>query len=68
MQAHLAAWKGRPVGAIGDAGTFSFQASKNLNAGEGGIVLNKDDGWLSGYGSYHRRYYEARAGLGRHAG
>jgi dTDP-4-amino-4,6-dideoxygalactose transaminase len=38
-QAHLAAWEGRPVGAIGDAGTFSFQASKNLNAGEGGIVL-----------------------------
>src|SRR5438067_748239 len=38
-QAHLAAWQGRPVGAIGDAGTFSFQASKNLNAGEGGIVL-----------------------------
>src|SRR5436853_106638 len=42
-QAHLAAWNGRPVGAIGDAGTFSFQASKNLTAGEGGIVLTDRD-------------------------
>lgn len=38
-QAHLAEWKGRPVGAIGEAGTFSFQASKNLNCGDGGVVL-----------------------------
>jgi dTDP-4-amino-4,6-dideoxygalactose transaminase len=42
-QAHLAEWKGRRVGAIGQAGTFSFQASKNLNAGEGGIVLTDDE-------------------------
>lgn len=39
-QAHAAAWRGRRVGAIGDLGTFSFQASKNLNAGEGGIILS----------------------------
>jgi dTDP-4-amino-4,6-dideoxygalactose transaminase len=38
-QAHGAEWRGRRVGALGDAGTFSFQASKNLNAGEGGIIL-----------------------------
>jgi dTDP-4-amino-4,6-dideoxygalactose transaminase len=42
-QAHAAEWKGRKVGAIGHLGTFSFQASKNLNAGEGGIVLSNDD-------------------------
>jgi dTDP-4-amino-4,6-dideoxygalactose transaminase len=41
-QAHGAAWRGRRVGAIGDAGSFSFQSSKNLNAGEGGIVLTDD--------------------------
>ncbi len=41
-QAHAAQWNGRGVGAIGRAGTFSFQASKNLNAGEGGIVLTND--------------------------
>lgn len=38
-QAHAASWRGRRVGAIGDLGTFSFQSSKNLNAGEGGIIL-----------------------------
>ncbi len=31
--------KGRKVGAIGDLGTFSFQESKAITAGEGGIVL-----------------------------
>ena len=41
-QAHAAAWKGQRVGAIGDLGTFSFQASKNLNAGEGGFVVTND--------------------------
>jgi dTDP-4-amino-4,6-dideoxygalactose transaminase len=38
-QAHGAAWNGRRVGAIGDLGCFSFQSSKNLNAGEGGMIL-----------------------------
>ncbi len=38
-QAHAAEWRGRRVGAIGDVGTFSFQSSKNLNAGEGGACV-----------------------------
>jgi dTDP-4-amino-4,6-dideoxygalactose transaminase len=38
-QAHAAAWNGRRVGAIADLGCFSFQSSKNLNAGEGGMIL-----------------------------
>lgn len=42
-QAHLAAWKGTRVGAIGDLGTFSFQSSKNLTAGEGGAIVGNDD-------------------------
>ena len=42
-QAHGAAYRGRPVGAIGDASTFSFQSSKNITAGEGGAVLTDDD-------------------------
>ncbi|MEE3334835.1 MAG: DegT/DnrJ/EryC1/StrS family aminotransferase [Candidatus Latescibacterota bacterium] len=42
-QAHAAVWKGRRVGAIGDLGTFSFQASKNLNAGEGGFIVTDDE-------------------------
>lgn len=39
-QAHGAAWRGVKVGALGDLGTFSFQATKNLNAGEGGILIS----------------------------
>ena len=42
-QAHGAVWQGRKVGSIGHAGAFSFQASKNLPSGEGGIVLTSDD-------------------------
>ncbi|MCS7105477.1 MAG: DegT/DnrJ/EryC1/StrS family aminotransferase [Thermofilaceae archaeon] len=38
-QAHGSAYRGRRVGAIGDAGVFSFQLSKLMAAGEGGIVL-----------------------------
>ena len=41
-QAHGAAWKGRRVGAIGQIGCFSFQASKNLNCGEGGFIVTDD--------------------------
>jgi len=41
-QAHLAEWRGRKVGTLGLAGCFSFQASKNLNSGEGGAVLTND--------------------------
>ena len=43
-QAHLGEWKGRKVGTYGDTGCFSFQASKNLNSGEGGAILfNNED-------------------------
>ncbi len=42
-QAHGAEWRGTRVGALGDFGTFSFQASKNLNSGEGGMVLSSKE-------------------------
>jgi len=42
-QSHLGEWKNRKVGTWGTAGCFSFQASKNLNSGEGGAVLTNDD-------------------------
>lgn len=41
-QAWGAEWRGRRVGALGDLGAFSFQASKNLTAGEGGIIVTND--------------------------
>jgi dTDP-4-amino-4,6-dideoxygalactose transaminase len=42
-QSHLAEWRGRKVGTFGQAGCFSFQASKNLNSGEGGAILTGDE-------------------------
>ena len=35
--------RGEPVGAIGDAGCFSFFGNKTVTTGEGGIVLFKDE-------------------------
>jgi len=37
--AHGAAYQGRKLGSIGDMGCFSFQSSKNLTAGEGGMII-----------------------------
>jgi dTDP-4-amino-4,6-dideoxygalactose transaminase len=42
-QAHLAEWRGRKLGTYGQTGCFSFQASKNLNSGEGGAILCNDE-------------------------
>ncbi len=41
-QAHLAEWRERKVSTLGALGCFSFQASKNLNSGEGGAILTND--------------------------
>jgi len=43
-QAHGALYKGRRVGSIGDAGTFSFYPGKNLGAyGDAGAIVFRDD-------------------------
>jgi len=40
--AHGSAWNGTPVGGFGAAGTWSFQQSKLMTAGEGGAVIAQD--------------------------
>jgi len=52
-QAHAAEWRGKKVGGIGDIGCFSFQASKNLNAGEGGIITTNSDDMADICWAYH---------------
>lgn len=40
--AHGAEYKGRKLGTIGHFGCFSFQSSKNMTSGEGGIAICND--------------------------
>jgi perosamine synthetase len=42
-QAHGAEYRRRKVGNLGDLGCFSFQQSKNMTAGEGGVVVTDDE-------------------------
>jgi dTDP-4-amino-4,6-dideoxygalactose transaminase len=52
-QAHLAEWRGRKVGSYGSTGCFSFQASKNLNSGEGGAIITSDQALLETCYRFH---------------
>ena len=54
-QAPLAEWKGKSVGNWGLAGAFSFQASKNLNSGEGGAIVTNDDNFFKNCYSFHHQ-------------
>jgi len=52
-QAHLAEWRHRKVSTLGTLGCFSFQASKNLNSGEGGAILTNDSDLYRVCQSFH---------------
>ncbi len=41
--AHGASYCGRPAGSVGHLASFSFQSSKNMTSGEGGIITTNDD-------------------------
>ena len=51
--AHATEWKGKRIGAHGTAGTFSFQASKLMTAGEGGVIISNDDAFEKQARSVH---------------
>lgn len=42
-QAHLTEYKGKLVGTIGDVGCFSFQQSKQMTTGDGGMVITNQE-------------------------
>jgi dTDP-4-amino-4,6-dideoxygalactose transaminase len=41
--AHGASYQDRPAGSLADLASFSFQSSKNMTAGEGGIITTNDE-------------------------
>ena len=51
--AHGASHNNQPAGSIGHMGSFSFQSSKNLTAGEGGIITTNDDALAEACRSIH---------------
>jgi dTDP-4-amino-4,6-dideoxygalactose transaminase len=54
-QSHLGEWRGRKVGTWGDLGCFSFQASKNLNSGEGGAIVGGNAALIEVARSFHNQ-------------
>ncbi len=60
-QAHLAEWRGRKLGTWGALGCFSFQASKNLNSGEGGAILTNDEDLLEKCYAFHNNSHGRRS-------
>ncbi len=42
-EAHLAEWKGKKAGTLGDLGCFSLQNGKQLTCGEGGAIIGDDE-------------------------
>jgi dTDP-4-amino-4,6-dideoxygalactose transaminase len=54
-QAWITQWRGRNVGRIGDCGCFSFQASKNLNSGEGGAIISDNEAFIERCYSFHNQ-------------
>lgn len=51
--AHGGSYRGRPIGSIGHLSCFSFQSSKNVNSGEGGMVLTSDERMYEVARSFH---------------
>ncbi|NLG24041.1 MAG: DegT/DnrJ/EryC1/StrS family aminotransferase [Clostridiales bacterium] len=51
--AHGSEWRGRRAGSLGDAAAFSFQSSKTLTGGEGGLIATDDEGLFAGCWQWH---------------
>ena len=61
-QAHLGEWRSRKLGAWGAGGCFSFQASKNLNSGEGGAIISDDGDFIERCFAFHNNGRGRRGG------
>ncbi len=53
--AHGASWNGKKPGAWGDAGVYSFYATKSISTGEGGMLVSKHEGLIE-FARKYRNY------------
>jgi len=44
-ECYLSKYKGKMTGTIGDIGSYSFEGSKHLSCGEGGIIITDDENY-----------------------
>ena len=51
--AHGASYRKQPAGSLGHMASFSFQSSKNLTSGEGGLITTNDDALAEACRSIH---------------
>jgi L-glutamine:2-deoxy-scyllo-inosose/3-amino-2,3-dideoxy-scyllo-inosose aminotransferase len=64
---HGSRWGDKAVGTLGNIGSFSFQQSKGMTGGEGGILVTNDDELayrLYGLKNCGRPWRDGRAGFG----
>jgi dTDP-4-amino-4,6-dideoxygalactose transaminase len=64
-QANGATYKGRALGSIGDVGTFSFQFTKVMTSGEGGMLTTNDIVLYRRASMYHDPHTAASMGIPR---
>src|SRR5947208_8743061 len=65
-QAHLAEYKGKYVGTIADIGCFSFQQSKQMTTGDGGMTITSNKSYYERMKLFADKGY-ARKGWGARA-
>lgn len=65
-QAHMTEYKGRYVGTIGDIGCFSFQQSKHMTTGDGGMTITSNKQYYERMKLFADKGY-ARKGFGSRA-
>lgn len=65
-QAHMTRFKGRLLGTIGDIGTFSFQQSKQMTTGDGGMTITSNPAYAERMRFFVDKGY-ARRGWGPRA-
>ena len=58
-------YKGKPLGSIGDIGTFSFDFAKTITTGEGGMIIAKEYKTLEMAKAYHDHGHENNPKLPR---